>query len=371
MIRESTLKTFGLNSVIEFVLVKIDQKNIEHYWELAEVISITPFGNGHINDTYRVETTSGEFILQRVNKNVFRTKELVENYQVLVDSVNRFQKETGNKITPQIFKTKQGAYHKVDEDGFAWRLVEFIADADSYDICPHPSIAYKAAKAIGRYQLFLNTLDLKLFKDTIVGFHNLPSRIMAFRDALKNAENELLKSAKEEVDKSLEMEFIVEETSSALAGLPVRLNHNDTKLNNAIFSGEEVLVIDLDTVMQGNTMFDFGDMVRTFTSPALEDEQDISKVKFRIEYFEALTKGYLEPLRTNLTRNEKESLFLGALYIIYEQALRFLTDYLNGNIYYKVNYEEHNLVRTRTQLKLLSDMLEQREQLQKIIKENS
>jgi hypothetical protein len=217
----------------------------------------------------------------------------------------------------------------------------------------------------------LNTLDPKLFKDTIVGFHNLPSRIKAFQDALKNAENELLKSAKEEVDKSLEMEFIVEETSSALTGLPVRLNHNDTKLNNVLFSGEEVLVIDLDTAMPGCVMFDFGDMVRTFTSPALEDEQDISKVKFRIEYFEALTKGYLEPLGTNLTRNEKESLFLGALYIIYEQALRFLTDYLKGNIYYKVNYEEHNLVRTRTQLKLLSDILKQREQLQKIIKENS
>lgn len=351
-------------------MVKIDKKNVDTFWELEKVKSIVPFGSGHINETYRIETTTGEFILQRVNKNVFRTNELVENYQVLVDSVNIYHNETGSKITPQIFKTKAGAYHQIDKKGFAWRLVEFIPEAGSYDICPKPSIAFEASKAIGNYQLFLNTLNPKLFQDTIVGFHNLPMRIKAFRDAVKNAEIELVKSSKEEVEESIKMEFIVDETSSAMAGLPARLNHNDTKLNNVIFSGKEVLVIDLDTIMQGNVMFDFGDMVRTFTSPAMEDEKDLSKVTFRIDYFEALTKGYLKLLKTDLSQPEKESLFSGALYIIYEQALRFLTDYLLGNVYYKVAYKQHNLVRTRTQLKLLKYILENRDRLQKIISEN-
>ena len=127
------------------------------------------------------------------------------------------------------------------------------------------------------------------------------------------------------------------------------------------------MVIDLDTVMHGNVMFDFGDMVRTFTSPALEDEKDISKTDFRIEYFKALTMGYLEPLRDNLTEKEKASLFTGALYIVYEQVLRFLTDYLNGNVYYKVAYPEHNLVRTRTQLKLLNLIVKNQSECKRLI----
>lgn len=352
-------------------MIFVDKKSVDAFWELRAIKSIVPFGNGHINDTYLVESTSGEFILQRVNKNVFRTEALVENYQLLVNSTNSYQKETGKKITPQVYKTVEGNYHHIDKEGFAWRLVEFIPNAYSYEICPEPSIAYKAAKAIGEYQLFLNTLDPSLFQDTIVGFHNLPKRFEAFQDAVHNADKKLLESSQKEVEESLDLTFLIDETSRAVSSLPVRINHNDTKLNNVLFKGEEVLVIDLDTVMPGNVMFDFGDMVRTFTSPALEDEKDISATKFRIEFFEALTKGYLEPLKTNLSELEKESLFAGALYIIYEQVLRFLTDYLLGNVYYKVAYSDHNLVRTRTQLKLLREILKNKLHLQKIILENS
>jgi len=294
---------------------------------------------------------------------------LVANYKVLVDATKTYQLETGSRITPQIFETNQGNYHYIDEEGFAWRLVEFIPDAVSYDICPDPSIAYKAAKAIGEYQLFLNTLDPSLFQDTIVSFHNLPNRFEAFKDAVHNANKKLLEFSRKEVEELLELAFLINKASMAVSRLPARLNHNDTKLNNVLFKGEEVLVIDLDTVMPGNVMFDFGDMVRTFTSPVMEDEQDISKTTFRIEFFEALSKGYLESLKTSLTRYEKESLFTGALYIIYEQTLRFLTDFLRGNVYYKVAYNNHNLVRARTQLKLLKLIVEDRVRLQQIILE--
>ncbi len=149
--------------------------------------------------------------------------------------------------------------------------------------------------------------------------------------------------------------------------LPLRVNHNDTKLNNIILDGAKWMVIDLDTVMKGYVMFDFGDMVRTFTSPAFEDEKDLSKTEFRFAHFEALTKGYLKPLNQALTETEKESLLDGAFYIIYEQVLRFLTDFLKANVYYKVAYPDHNLVRTRTQLKLLKSIIEKESELRTII----
>ena len=329
--------------------------------------SCKPFGSGHINDTYRMVTNADDFILQRVNNKVFRTNELVNNYEVLVKSVLEYEQKTDKKITPRIYQTKSGKYHYVDEQNCAWRLVELISDAESYDICPESRIAYQAAKAIGEYQLFLNTIDPSLFQDTIVGFHNLPKRFRVFQDAIKNAKKHLLKSSEKEINETLGLAYIVDETIRSLDGLPVRINHNDTKLNNVLFKGDEVLVIDLDTVMAGNVMFDFGDMVRTYTSQALEDEKDISKTDFRIEYFEALTRGYLEPLRDNLSEKEKASLFTGALYIIYEQVLRFLTDYLKGNVYYKVAYAEHNLVRTRTQLKLLNLILKSQSECKRLI----
>jgi hypothetical protein len=334
------------------------------------VLGCASFGNGHINDTYRLKTDSGEFILQRVNKNVFRTNELVENYQVLVHATKNYQSVNGTRLTPKIFKNKKGDIHHIDEDGFAWRLVELIADAVSYDICPDPDVAFRAAKAVGRYQLFLNTLQPSSLKETIVGFHNLPSRFADFKKTIDQADSQLLQLADKEVKETLGFEFLVKETSGLLQNLPVRINHNDTKLNNVIFSAKDVLVIDLDTVMPGSVLFDFGDMVRTFTSPVAEDEKDISKTEFRPEFFEALTKGYLRPLKSTLLKQEKENLLAGSLYIIYEQVLRFLTDYLKGNVYYKVDFFEHNLVRSRTQLKLLKSIVASREKLEKIVLEN-
>ncbi len=326
-----------------------------------------PFGSGHINDTYRVVTESQDYILQRVNGKVFRTQELVNNYEVLIDKVSNYQDASGQKITPDIFQNKSGNYHLIDPDGSAWRLVEFITNADSFDISPNPEISFKAAKAIGKYQLFLNTIESPLVQDTIVGFHNLPSRMKAFVEAVDSADKALIDTAAREVEQSWKLSYIVQGTEKSLAQLPPRITHNDTKLNNVLFVGNEVLMIDLDTVMKGNVMFDFGDMVRTFTTPAAEDEKDLTKVVFRIDHFEALTKGYLEPLKDDLSQPEKESLLPGALYIIYEQALRFLTDYLNSSIYYKTVYPEHNLVRTRTQLKLLESVIQKQPGLEKII----
>jgi len=326
-----------------------------------------PFGSGHINNTYRVVTESQDYILQRVNKNVFLTKELVANYEVLADGVKKYREENRTKITPELLKTLDGKYHHIDKEKAAWRLVEFIPNSVSYDISPDPAISYDAARAVGRYQLFLNTIKPNLIQDTIPNFHDLEGRMLAFRNACDTCEKQLLINAEREIEKSKDFACISDNLTRLLKNLPLRVTHNDTKLNNIIFDGSNWLVIDLDTVMKGYVMFDFGDMVRTYTSPANEDEQDLKKVIFRTEHFESLTRGYLDVLKQELNKQEKESLLPGALYIIYEQALRFLTDYLLGGVYYKTNYPEHNLVRARTQLKLLSYLLDNEKELTRIV----
>jgi len=332
-----------------------------------KILSCKPFGTGHINDTYKVETETQDYILQRVNKNVFSTKELVANYEVLADGVKKYQEENRTKITPQILKTLDGRYHHIDKVGAAWRLVEFIPNSVSYDISPDPAISYEAAGAVGRYQLFLNTIKPNLIQDTIPNFHNLKGRLQTFLNTCETCEKQLFRNAEKEIEKSKDLAFISGNSTQLLKNLPLRVTHNDTKLNNIIFDGSNRLVIDLDTVMKGYIIFDFGDMVRTFTSPADEDEQDLKKVIFRTEHFEALTRGYLDVLKQDLNQQEKESLIPGVLYIIYEQALRFLTDYLNGGVYYKTNYPEHNLVRARTQLKLLQSLVDQEYVLNKMV----
>ena len=341
---------------------------LKNYPNAGRVSACYPFGNGHINDTFKVESSGGRFILQRVNKKVFSTHKLVSNYELLVREVDKYQEHTGEKLTPAILPTKNGIYHYIDDENYAWRLAEFVADCDSYDIAPDENIAYRAAQAIGKYQRFLNTLNPKDPCDTIKNFHNLPGRWKAFLKVLQEGNNPLQHQAEAEIDTLRKLSFIVEEAVEVIDALDQKITHNDTKLNNILFVDEQCLVIDLDTVMRGHLMFDFGDMARTFTSPAREDESDLSKTCFRFSFFEALTMGYLEVLHNDLSPIEKASLIMGPYYIIYEQALRFLTDFLMGNRYYKVKYPEHNLIRTRTQLKLLNELIEQRPQIEKIIK---
>jgi len=332
--------------------------------------SCKPFGNGHINDTYLVDTDRGSYVLQRVNKNVFRIKELVDNYEVMFNALNDFQKRTGKKVTPALFRETSGKFHFVDDEGFAWRLAELVPRSVSHETAKDTGISYGAAKAMGEFQLFLNTLPLEKISETIVKFHDLPRRYHDFKMVLNTGEAGLRQKAKAEIDKAGEFSFIVEKFNETVGKLPERITHNDTKINNILFAENQMLVIDLDTVMPGLIMNDYGDMVRTFTSAAAEDEKDLDKINFRPEHFEVLTKGYLEPLKEQLTPEEKNTLLTGAESIIYEQALRFLTDYLNGSIYYKTAYPEHNLVRTRPQIKLLEYIVKYETELNRIISQN-
>lgn len=349
-------------------LVTIDNISIDQIWEVGKPLSTRPFGQGHINDTYLVDTGTDKCILQRVNKRVFHTRHLVSNYELLVKQAAVYRETYGSRITPEIHPTLKGSFHHIDADHAAWRLVEFIADATSYDISPDPGIAYKAAKAIGEYQLLMNGIEPHSLGDTISGFHDLPARKIKFDEILASSDAAVALQAAREIRQVQQLAFIVDETITALKHLKGRITHNDTKLNNVLFSDDRCYVIDLDTVMRGYVIFDYGDMVRSFTSPAAEDEPDLSMTVFREDHFEALTNGYLEVLGDDLTPAEKEHLLTGALAIIYEQAIRFLTDHLAGNIYYKTSYPGQNLDRTRTQLKLLSHIVQERDRLNRLVR---
>ncbi len=340
---------------------------LEQYNETKSVLNFKPFGDGHINDTFLVETKNSRYILQRVNKNVFRTEALVHNYNIFLNFLNSYEQDKNIKITPAILKNQSGQYHIIDKEGFAWRLAEFIPGTSSYQISPDTKISFKAAEAMGKFQQFLNTLPPGQFEFTIINYHNPASRLNAFKEAVKTAPNDLLEKAQKEIEFSLAHQNIVDEYDAVLPALIQRITHNDTKLDNMLFYGDKVLVIDLDTVMPSTVLFDYGDMVRTFTSPAAEDEKDETKTIFRTNHFEALTKGYLRGLNGNIEPVEKNNLLLGARAIIYEQTLRFLTDYLLGNPYYKVKYAHHNLVRTKTQIKLLAAIEQNKNKLQEFI----
>ena len=347
----------------------ISNKILNKFFNESEIIDIAKYGNGHINNTFLVSTNDSKFILQQVNSKVFNIDNIVHNYSYLIETASK--QGLSGKLFPNFINNMSGMIHFIDSDGTAWRLNEFIENSSSYAISPGTVITEKAGKAMGKFQLFLSKLSIDEFKDTIPDFHNPLRRLIEFEDALIVADPILQETAKPDIAFAEENKGIALKMSDILKSnqLPARVTHNDTKLDNILFDNtkDHTYVIDLDTVMKGSILFDFGDMVRSITSLAKEDEKDLTKISFRLDHFEAICKGYLTELKSIITSAEKDNLLLGALSIIYVQGLRFLTDYLSGNKYYKVDYPNHNLIRSRTQFRLLKDIIIDKEKAEIII----
>lgn len=345
-------------------------EKIMHQFDIdGRIQSMVAYGNGHINDTYLTETEKATYIFQKINTNVFDAPALVANYSIISECLDDYYKKTGNLLSPQMVPGKSGSYHIVDEKGVPYRLVSFLTDSTSYDIASNTELTFQAARAFGNFQLFLNTLTPSDFQETICNFRDPLFRYKQFLAAVANARAERMDKAKDVLQQIEKNRHIIEMVDHLIRQniMPTRITHNDTKLNNIVFSKGGAYVIDLDTVMPGFIIFDFGDMVRSFTSPAEEDNPDISRTCFRMDHFDALCSGYLSPLRETLSKNEADNLILGTISVIFVQALRFLSDYLQGDVYYKATYEAHNLVRAKTQLKLLSDLQEQIKKAQSIV----
>jgi len=271
----------------------------------------------------------------------------------------------------ELVRTKSGNNFLRDEHGDCWRTFLHIFGSISYDEVPNPAIAYETGKAYGRFLFLLNDFPVHTLQPVIPDFHSLEKR---FRDFEKAARNDSV-SRKSEVRSEIDLVYSQIDEMKIIPELgqqgkfPLRVTHNDTKINNVLFNaqGKAICVIDLDTVMPGLSLYDFGDAIRTAAATAAEDEQDLSKMKIDLQIFEAFTKGFLEKTHTILTADELDYLAFSCRYITFIQSMRFLTDYLDGDKYYKTNSENHNLIRARAQYKLAESMRENFKKMQEIV----
>jgi len=288
------------------------------------------------------------------------------NYEQLLPALQQYETEGGVKLSPKVLPTRWNRFHYVDAEGGTWRLVEFQQGSRTHSISPDPDYSYRAAQAVGAFQLFLNRLPPEAFGETIKGFHALSRRLEDFLAVLRAADPLRIDQAKSVVARARSLMHMGPLLTQEIQQLPKRVVHGDAKLENVLFVGEANRVIDLDTVMPGFTPFDFGDLVRTCCSPVAEDDPDIEGVELRLDHFRALAEGYLQAQRPEITPGEIKALVKGAIYIIYEQAVRFLSDYLAGDKYYPTSYDTHNLVRAKNQFKLLDEILRRQSDLQAI-----
>ncbi len=347
----------------------------------GEFLDAQPYGSGHINDTYLVRTqTAGgtvPWIVQRINHRIFRdVAGLMRNIRRVTEHLHaRLAAIPGSDPSREaltIVPTREGRTHHEDPEGNFWRTYVFITGARTYDEVQSAAMARQAAFAFGRFQKLLMDLPPPPLMETIPDFHHTPSRFARFEAALAADCADRAAACRPEIEFALARKSMTPVLVDLMAAgsLPSRVTHNDTKINNVMIDdrdGRGICVIDLDTVMPGTVLYDFGDQVRTATGTAAEDERDLRKVRFQIEMFEALVRGYLEAARDFLVPAELEHLAFSGRLITFEIGLRFLTDYLEGDVYFKTHRPDHNLDRCRTQFEMVRQMEEQAHAMDRVV----
>jgi aminoglycoside phosphotransferase (APT) family kinase protein len=347
----------------------------------GDFVSAAPYGTGHINDSFAVVVDQGgtqlRYLLQRINQKVFRDPpKLMRNIERVTEHSREKLLTQGqpdvSRRTLTIVPTQEGAsYCKFGDEDY-WRAYIFIEKARSFDSLQAPVQAYEAAKAFGNFQRILSDLPGEPLHETIPDFHNGPKRFQDFLEALNADVHNRAAEAREEIDFLQKSAWVFDVLPEQVArgAIPVRITHNDTKINNVLIddeTGEGICVIDLDTLMPGLVLYDFGDMVRTSTCKAAEDERDLGKVFLDLPMFEQVARGYLTAAGDFLTSSEKEHLVFAGKMITLIIGCRFLTDYLNGDTYFKTHREGHNLDRCRTQFRLVQSITEQEKQMNSLV----
>lgn len=356
------------------------QKHIIRQFQISDgAADVQPFGTGHINNTYMVRMASKGvltgYILQCINHAVF------QDPAALMENVMRVTEHIYGRIAQynpvladrqlRVIRTRDNTAYYQCPKGRYWRMYNRIEEALTYDVMTSIDQACEAARMYGAFQKMLRDLPGEALYETIPDFHHTPKRLKAFLKVLDKDPCNRATKAKEEITFVFDQAHICSTLTDFLekGAIPVRVTHNDTKINNVMFdqtTGKGVCVIDLDTVMPGLSLYDVGDMVRTATCPAAEDERDLSKVSMDISLFESIARGFAAETKSFYTRVEKKYLAFAGKLITFEQMIRFLTDYLDGDRYYKTSRPDHNLDRARTQMKLIGSMIEQQEQMDHI-----
>ena len=342
-----------------------------------------PFGNGHINDTYVFTTTQqgkpARVVLQRISRAAFPHPELVmENMLRVTQYLQEQIRANGgdpNRETLSLYPTQDGGWYTQDDEGGMWRACRFVENSSCSDQADSPERFRAAGQAFGSFQRMLSGFDAKLLHETIVNFHHTPKRYEAFHKAVEADVCGRAAGVKPEIEVALSQEAFAGQLIAQLekGELPLRVTHNDTKLNNVLFdaqTGRGLCVIDLDTVMPGLSCYDFGDAIRFGANTAAEDEKDVSRVCLSLPMFRAYAEGYLGEAGGALTEAELRSLPVGSKMMTLECGVRFLTDYLSGDTYFKIAYPEHNLVRARSQFALVRSMDEHWAEMNEIILSN-
>ena len=347
----------------------------------GELENITQLHDGNINNTYRFDfrEENGElnrYLVQELNTYVFKDHEgLMNNVLGVTSHMQKKILENGGDIKREclcVYPAKDGKPFYMDGGNRCWRCYNFIYDAHSYQSVENEEVFFNAAESFGRFQQMLADYPIDSLVETIPNFHNTVSRFADFKKAVADNLSGRAEQVREEIDFVLDRE---EDCGILLkllddGKLPLRVTHNDTKLNNVMFDNETdkgICVVDLDTVMPGLSLYDFGDSIRFGANTAAEDEKDVSKVSLSLDYFRAYTKGYLSSAGNSLTKEEINQLAFSSKLMTLECGMRFLGDFINGDVYFKTAYPEHNLVRCRTQFALVADMEKKMDDMKNIV----
>lgn len=345
----------------------------------GKLSDIKLFTDGHINSTYLVafDNEQGEtkkYLVQKINTHVFKNQEiLMDNIIGVTKHIRKKIREVGgdpNRETLHFLKANNGKYYIMEDDS-CWRIYHFIDNSYTYNLIDNKNIFEEAGRSFGRFQGLLSDYPSESLKETIPDFHNTPKRVLNLENAVKEDVANRAGEVQREIEQALSKK---DKAGLALklleeGKIPLRVTHNDTKINNILFDTETqkgLCVIDLDTIMPGLSLYDFGDAIRSGASTALEDEKDLSKVGVSLELYESYVKGYLSSCADALTTAEVEHLAYGAWLLTYECGIRFLTDYLQNDVYFRTDYEGHNLVRARNQLKMAQDIEDKLPQMNEI-----
>ena len=336
---------------------------------IAANASVKRFGTGLINNTWLITENENEFILQRINHKVFKNPfDIASNIQLICDHVKKHHTEY-LFVCPRKATTGEELIFLEDEGYF--RIFPFIKNSYTTDVVASSSQAYEAAKQFGRFTNVLSTFPVGQLKITLPDFHNLPLRFAQFEIAIKEGNKERIKQSASIISFLKDLHDIVAISGEIdqNTGFKKRVTHHDTKISNVLFDKNErgLCVIDLDTVMPGYFISDFGDMMRTYLSPVSEEEEDFSRIEIRDEYFRAIADGYLSEMGDELSSIEKKYLVYSGKFMIYMQAIRFLTDHLNNDLYYGAKYEGHNFLRANNQVVLLKKIIEKEQKLREAI----